>query len=240
MKAILLAAGVGKRFGRETEALPKCLISLGERRGNLMSRYFESFRKLGLKKIVIVCGHKIEKIKEECKRSGQGLDIKLIYNKQYKKGSILSLHSASKELNENCLVMDADVYFPSEALKKLVRSKKKDAFLADTRVKSTGEEQMLMTRNGRLVLISKKIDPKLKIIGESIGFLKLSKKSAFYLKNILKEFVKKGRVNIEHEETYPVLMQKVRIGFENMNGFFWSEIDFKEDLEKILKYTSKN
>ena len=235
MKAIILAAGVGKRFGSKTQILPKCLVPLGRNQGNLLSRYFDCFRKIGLKKITIVCGHLMEKIEAECKRSGQDLDIKLIFNKEYKKGSILSLFSAYKELDEECLIMDADVYFPAEALEKLIHSKHKSAFLADTRVKSSGEEQMLMAKNNRLVMISKKVDPQLKIIGESVGFLKLCKSDAALLKRILKKTVHEGKVNIEHEETYPVLMKKIKIGFEAIGGLFWSEMDFKEDLVVIQR-----
>lgn len=239
MKAIILAAGVGKRFGRQTEIVPKCLIPLGRSKENLLSRYFDSFRNIGLKEVVIICGHKMGKIEAECKRSGKGLNIRLIFNEQYKKGSILSLYCAEKELKEDCLIMDADVYFPDAALKKLIHSKQKSAFLADTKVKSTGEEQMLMAKNGRLISISKKIDPSLTAVGESIGFLKLNKTDALLLRKILKKFVDMGKVNIEHEDTYPVLMQKREIGFENMNGFFWSEMDFKKDLRKILKNLNK-
>lgn len=238
MKAIILAAGVGKRFGDETKTLPKCLIPLGQDSRNLLSLYFDCFRKVGVKKVVIVCGHQMEKIKNECERSGADLEIQFIFNPQYKKGSILSLYCAEKELNEECVIMDADVYFPDEALIKLIHSNHPSAFLVDTRVKSSGEEQMLMTKNGRLASISKKVNPNLEVIGESVGFLKLVKEHARVLREILKDFIAQGKMDVEHEDTYPALMEKYPIGFETMDGFFWSEMDFKEDLELIRKHLS--
>src|SRR3989338_3299123 len=240
MKAIILAAGVGKRFGDETKTLPKCLIPLGQGKKNLLSLYFDCFRNIGVKKVVIVCGHQMEQIKKECEKSGTGLKIQLIFNHEYKKGSILSLYSAQEELNEDCLIMDADVYFPDEALMKLIHSNHRSAFLVDTRVKSSGEEQMLMTKNGRLASISKKVNPNLEVIGESVGFLKLAKEHAGVLRIILKDFVAQGKIDVEHEDTYPALMEKYPIGFETIDGFFWSEMDFKEDLEKIQKHLASS
>lgn len=238
LKAIILAAGVGKRLGKETQTLPKCLIPLGKNRPHLLSRYFHSFREVGLKKVVIVCGHLKEKIIYECLKLGEGLDIKLIFNKDYKKGSILSLHRASKELDSDLLIMDADIYFPTEALKKLIESKKKNAFLADTGVKSSGEEEMLMSKNGRLFAISKRVDPSLKIVGEATGIFKLNKETARALRKILKEFVRKGKINVEYEETYSSLMRKRKIGIVPIGKLFWSEIDFKRDLKHVTRHGS--
>ncbi len=236
MKIIILAAGVGKRFGKTTEKFPKCLISIGKKGDNLLSRTLGILRALGLKDIVIVVGHQKEKIKKECRKIGKGLGIRFVFNKNYRQGSVVSLFIGLKELNEDCLIMDADVYFPKEALKKLVRSKHRTAFLIDRKSKSSGEEMMLMAKNGLPCAIAKKVDPSLKILGESVGFFKVSRDDAAYLKKILSDFVKRGNVNVEYEDTYNVLMKKRKVGFESMGGFFWTEMDFKEDLQKIRKF----
>ncbi|MBI4353553.1 MAG: phosphocholine cytidylyltransferase family protein [Candidatus Omnitrophica bacterium] len=235
MKAVILAAGVGKRFGKRTQTLPKCLIPLGDTGENLLQRAFGSFRKTGLKNVVIVCGHLREKIKEECRKSGKGLRIRFIENPDYRRGSILSLHKASKELSAGVLIMDADVYFPAEALGKLLASPKRSAFLLDAASKSSGEEMMVMAKKGRLVSISKRVDPSLEIVGEATGIVKLAKPDALLLKTILGDFVKEGRVDAEYEEAYARLMRRRKMGYETMDGFFWSEMDFEEDLRKILR-----
>ena len=227
---------MGRRFGEETKKTPKCLIPLGKKGENLLSRYLESFRRLGLEEVVIVCGHKKEKIKAECAKKGAGLKIRFTDNKAYKKGSILSLYSARKELDRDCLVMDADVYFPTTALRRLLDARHKTCFLVDSRVKSTGEEMMLMSKNGRPYAISKKLDPRLKILGEGVGFLKIGREDAVFLQKILIDLVKKRNVNVEYEEAYSVLIKKRRVGFETMAGFFWTEMDFRKDLEKIKRY----
>src|SRR3989344_4821516 len=140
MRVILLAAGVGRRFGRITNALPKCLIPLGRNGRHLLSRYLDSFRTLGLKEIIIVVGHGRQKIIQACHKEGKGLQIRFISNKDYRKGSVLSLYKASGAMNQDCLIMDADVYFPTYALKRLLDSRHKDCFFVDRSSKSTGAE----------------------------------------------------------------------------------------------------
>ncbi len=234
MKVILLAAGRGRRFGRRTAALPKCLIPL--RRGRtLLSRYLDSFRGLGLRDIVVVIGHEKEKIIESCIENGRGLSIRFLHNPHYKKGSIVSLYTARGEMRTDCLIMDADVYFSGGQLRKLLREKR-SAFLLDPRSKSSGEEMILTAKHGKTVHISKKPDPKLRALGEATGFLKLLKKDAMLLARILEKMVRSGKKECEYEESYNELMKTRRLGVEKITGF-WSEMDFEADLKKILKLT---
>lgn len=233
-KVILLAAGRGKRFGKRTSLLPKCLIPIGDSGENLLQRYLRSFKEVGISEVVIVVGHLKEKIKKECRAVNHDLNIKFITNPQYKLGSIVSLFTAYDELNSNILIMDADVYFPTSVLKKLINSKKKSAFLIDPRSKSSGEEMMLMRRTSKPIAIAKKINPSLKVLGEATGILKLETKHALLLREILKDFVLHGNKSVEYEEAYTVLMGQSTLGYEAVGNIFWSEMDFEEDLKKIL------
>lgn len=230
MKVILLAAGRGRRFGRRTQKLPKCLIPIGEGE-NLLSRYLDTFRKLDLRNIVVVVGHEKEKIVHQCVQKSRGLSIKFLVNPDYKKGSIVSLFTASKEFTEDCLVMDADVFFEANALGPLLKSRR-SSFLLDPRSHSTGEEMMVMAKGPRLVRVAKRMDPRLRIIGEAVGFLLLKKKDAQRLGGILKKMIDQGKTDLEYEASYNELMKKSRVGFKKIKGF-WTEMDFEEDLNKI-------
>ena len=251
MKVILLAAGRGRRFGRRTAVTPKCLIPIGPHGENLLSRYLSSFRSLRLRDIVIVIGHEKEKIIRKCatlqrrvpacrtgrrrgRKKNPGLSIRFVTNPDYKKGSIVSLCSAESEMTDDCLVMDADVYFEARALKKLLRARR-TSFLLDPRSKSTGEEMMVMAKDGRLMRVSKKADPKLKVVGEAVGFFKIKKDDARQLAQILRKMVHSGKTGVEYEESYNELMKKVKVGFEKITGF-WTEMDFDKDLKKIKRH----
>jgi phosphatidylglycerophosphate synthase len=68
--------------------------------------------------------------------------------------------------------------------------------------------------------------------GESVGFLKLSREAAGVLGELLEQKVQQGEVEIEHEQVYPELFQRVPVGFERMEGLAWTEIDTPEDLQR--------
>ena len=234
---ILLAAGIGRRFGRRARKLPKCLIPLGSRNEHLLGRYLKSFAELGLSDILIVVGHQARQIMSECrKKADSSLKIRFIRNKEYRKGSILSLHCALNALKRSAVIMDADVYFPTILLKKFISNKKGSTFLADTRSKSHGEEMMLMAKNGRLWSISKKLNPSLEPVGEATGFFMIEKKHLGLFKSVLRRLVRSGHAAAEYEEVYDALLKKIRIGLVPVGKTFWTEMDFEADRGKILKH----
>lgn len=238
MRAIVLAAGRGKRFGRRTRILPKCLIPL--RPGmDLLSRYFDAFRRTGIRDVVVVVGHQQDKIRRACKRFGEGSRIRFVENRDYRKGSVVSLHRAGALLNADVLIMDADVFFPVEFLQKLLRAPARDAFLMDPHSRASGEEMMLQAEGGKIVSISKKTDPRFQILGEATGILKLSRPAALELRKILKDFVRRGDVWVEYEEAYRALMRRRRLKSVKVGKGFWTEMDFESDLKKIRAFLSK-
>src|SRR5258706_104982 len=83
---------------------------------------------------------KASQVVAECRRlAAPSLKIRFISNKTYRKGSILSLGCALPAVKKDAIIMDADVYFPTALLAKLVTAKKGSVFLADIRAKSSGE-----------------------------------------------------------------------------------------------------
>ena len=58
MKAIILAAGVGKRLWPVTQHRPKCLIQLGGR--TLIHRYLEALGRVRVRRTTLVVGYKQE------------------------------------------------------------------------------------------------------------------------------------------------------------------------------------
>ncbi|MDR4505583.1 MAG: phosphocholine cytidylyltransferase family protein [Candidatus Scalindua sp.] len=230
MKVIILAAGVGKRMSSVTGQTPKCLIKIGEK--TLLENYLESFHALGLQEIVIVVGHHKEKIQETIKTKGKSFNIRYIENEQYTKGSILSLWYARNELDEDTLIMDADVLFHKKLLAKLVTSKDQNCFLLDEDFEDSGEEMKLFVAGGRVIGISKQSSYDSELVGEGVGFLKLSQAGGAILKDVLEEFERNGKVNVEYEDALHELLSSCPVGFERVGDLPWIEIDFESDIEK--------
>ena len=114
--------------------------------------------------------------------------------------------------------------------KRLVHSRHPDCFLLDGSAESTGEEQILLVRGGRVLNIVRGGAPGYELAGESVGFLKLSSAPATLLRELLAARVTAGDTAIEHEEVYPELLARVDVRYERIDGTPWTEIDFPADI----------
>ncbi len=227
MTAIILAAGVGRRFGSEMDDRPKGLLQVGDE--SLLGRLVRQLRAAGIGRIVVVTGHRAELVRAAF-ANDPGVEI--LVNPNYRRGAILSLWTARQVLDGPALVMDADVWAPDGLLRRLVHSPHPNCFLLDGRAEPSGEEQMLMVRGERVCDISRRPGEGFDLRGESVGFLKLSGEAAGLLLELMRERVERGDVDREHEEVYPALMARVEIGFERVDDLDWTEIDFPEDLAR--------
>lgn len=231
MKAIVLAAGVGKRLGASARGLPKCLLRVGEE--PLLGRTLRSICRQGIRDIVLVVGYEKESIRAYLNKNfGDSPQIRLRENPDYRRGSILSLWSVRDELNDDLLLMDADVLFPDALLRRLMESSHCNAFLLDPRAAGTGEEMMLMVKGGRVARITRKITPDYDLIGEGVGFMKLSGRDAPLLREAVERLVRRGRMDCDYEEAIDLFLQGATAGFEPVGDLAWTEIDFPEDIER--------
>lgn len=236
MRAILLAAGRGRRLGALAQQGPKCMVIVEGQ--PLLKRTLQGLIVCGVKEIILVVGYQQEKIEaflESEKDLTSKAHIVTVENPDFTQGNILSLWCSAAYFDSDLLIMDADVYFDFALLKHLIESLLKDCFLLDSGFQHTGEEVVLMTRQGRVLDLEKieKLPTGYDLLGETVGFLKLSKENASLLKEILQEMVSAGLTGLEYEQAYRLLVQKIPIGFEEVKNLFWMEIDFEEDLAKL-------
>jgi choline kinase len=161
--------------------------------------------------------------------------LRWVFNPRYREGAILSLWAARDALDGPVLVMDADVLCPPAMLARLVGSPQENCFLLDAAAERTGEEQMLLVRDGRVRGIVRGGAPGYELTGESVGFLRLSGAAARLLRELLAERVAAGETGIEHEEVYPELLARVPVGFERVDDLPWIEVDFPADVERAAR-----
>lgn len=223
--AIILAAGVGRRFGEALSGQPKALLKVeGE---TLLVRLIRQLRLAGVEEIVVVAGFGIEAI-----RDAVDSRVRVLLNPDYERGAILSLYTAREFFGRDLLVMDADVFGPDEMLTRLVDSPQESCFLLDGRAEASGEEQMLHVRGDRVWDIARDPRGEYDLLGESVGFLKVSAAASPKLLELLAARVERGEIDLEHEEVYPEFLEQTPVGFERVDDLAWTEIDFPEDLER--------
>jgi choline kinase len=230
MRAILLAAGRGRRLG---SAEPKSLISIEGR--SLLERHLRAMPEAGITALTVVVGFQKELIAAAIEQLRPALPVELIENPRFVHGSIVSLQVAAHRLLDGAIWMDADVLYPAALLGRLVTSAHDNAVLLDGRSEESGEEMMVGTRGGRVATIARRVGRDWDFAGESVGFAKVGPAGGAVMKRLLDEEVAAGRLDQEYEAAMARAFAEVPFGYERVDDFAWTEIDFEEDVVKARK-----
>ena len=233
MKAVILAAGVGRRLRALTPRRPKCLIEIGGR--SLLSRYFDVLVDLGLTRICLVVGYKHELIREAVASYPSSLDVTFLVNAAFERGSIGSLWVARQVFDDDLVIMDADVLFHPTILSRLLTSSSPNALVMDETVRQRTEECMVAVRQGRVVSLSKRMPSQYDLVGEGVGFLRVARVALPWLLRSVEARVSRGNLDGEYEDALDDFFREIPVGVEKIGGLPWIEIDFPEDVERAQR-----
>jgi choline kinase len=231
MKAIIYAAGRGTRLQSDS---PKILLEFGGR--TLLEWHALRLREAGVREVVLVTGHLREQIAELlpgiCAR--HDVAVREIVNPRFHEGSLLSLKVSLPEIedsSESLLLMDADVFYPTGMLDRLVGSPHGTALLLDREFSTDDDDPMLVpVKNGRPIDFRKQWSGDAEFVGESIGFFKIAP-ADFPL--LIKETQLRSRgssCTASYEDVLRTLVLARRFGYEDVTGLRWIEIDFPADV----------
>ena len=234
MRAVLLAAGRGRRMGSDE---PKSLIQIDGK--SLLERHLANMPEAGITELTIVVGFQKEMIAAAVDRARPSIPVELIDNPRFVHGSIVSLQVAADRLLEGALWMDADVLYPAALLRRLVASKHDNCVLLDGRSEESGEEMMVGVRDERVVTIARRVGEGWHFRGESVGFAKVGPAGGRVMKRLLDEEVAAGRLDQEYEAAMAKAFGEIPFGYERVDDFAWTEIDFEEDVVKARKLYSR-
>lgn len=233
MKAILLAAGRGRRL--ESDA-PKCLLEIAGK--TLLERHLENLAAAGVTDLTIVVGYEQAQIREFIGKRTWPMPVSFVENARFVRGSIVSLGVAIDRLVEHGGIwMDADVLYPAELMRRLVESKHPNCVLLDSSSEETGEEMMLGVRDGRVLRVARRVSPEAPwdLVGEAVGFAKVGPEGAAEMKRILDQEIAADRLDQEYEAAMNLCFAAQPWGFELVSDLAWTEIDFREDVEKATR-----
>jgi len=236
MKAIILAAGVGRRLGKDGEIQPKCLLGFNGK--SLLERHLDYLRHCQIDTVAIAVGYQAEMIQDEIKRVGAQAWITTVYNPDYTQGSLISLWTLREHLaaGEDVLLMDADVLYDRRIIERLVKTDIPNCFLLDRDFEPGDEPVKLCVHNGHLVEFCKQVASDLvyDFSGESVGFFRFDGAIAHRLAACTERYVAEGRYEEPYEEAIRDLLLETPevFGYEDITGFPWIEIDFPEDIQR--------
>lgn len=231
MRAVLLAAGRGKRLGRSS---PKVLVEIAGK--TLLERHLANMTEAGVTALTIVVGFEQSQIRDALSRHHAPFPIDVIENPDYLRGSILSLLTAVRagHLTDGGIWMDADVLYPAELLRRLVRSRHENCLLIDPTSEENGEEMMVGFYRDRANKIARRVGPNWEVAGETVGFAKAGPEAMRVMRRILEDEAAAGRVDQEYEAAMDKAFAEVAFGYERIDDLAWTEIDFPSDIDKAL------
>jgi choline kinase len=231
VNAIILAAGVARRLAPITDKTHKALLPVGGR--PLLLRMLGALSDSGIREAVIVIGHCGDQVRAAAGARLGRMGIRYVENPDYAKGSVLSLYAARAHLAEPVLVMDADVLFPREFLRRLLAVPAPSALLLDKGFADTGEEVKLYTRGDRVIALGKKTLPEAwESVGEGVGFFKCGAAAGPEFVRAMEHVIATGDGLNEYEDALHILLQRTHVGWVDVTGLPWTEIDFAEDLQR--------
>lgn len=231
MKAMLLAAGLGRRLGVDK---PKCLLEFSGQ--SLLQRHLEILVGLGIEEVIIGVGYRAEDIEKALATFDVRSRVRRVYNPDFARGSILTLWALRESLRagDDILLMDADVLYDSRLMARLLESRHRNCFLLDRDFEAGEEPVKLCVRGGCLVEFRKRVNVACDYCGESVGFFRLSGDMAGKLIKAASHYIDALQLYQPYEEALRdvLLAEPESFGFEDITGLPWIEIDFAQDVER--------
>ncbi len=235
MRALILAAGVGRRLGPRAETDPKVLLRFDGR--SLLERHLQLLHAGGVDEVVLGVGFEAGRVTAELDRLSLdgAMRISTVFNPDYARGSVVTIWSLRDALSAggDVLVMDGDVLYDRRMLKRLLSTHHRNCFLLDRDVEPGEEPMKLAMKDGVPVDFRKTLERPHDFYGESVGFFRLDQSAARDLAGAAKVLIDAGRDGEYFEEALrDVLLASLpgRFGVEDVTGLPWIEIDFPEDV----------
>lgn len=228
MNAVILAAGMGRRFQPEPLAYPKCLLEIGGK--SLLERSIENLSWLGVDGVTVVAGYRAELIERAVERLATELPISVRYNPNYEGGSAGSVLCAADVFEtQTTLMLDADVLYDRRILERMLACKDENAILVDCGIQTTALEYWLTGDRLRLTGTYKGIRNEA-AIGVYWGLHKFSADAG-------KAYVRLARPAVgadagtEYWYVVPRLLEEAVFGYVDLDGLIFFEIDTLHEME---------
>jgi choline kinase len=233
MKAIIMVAGIGSRLTKKVKHLPKCLLAFGGE--TILARNVRLLKSNGIKDIIVVAGYRAGLVQEEI-----GESVNFIMNPFFRvTNSLASLWFVLNyfDLYDDLIVFNGDVVYEEGILHKALEAKNSPTMLIDTSVIENADYR-LKIQNDYIINQGKELSNE-ETSGEYVGIAKLGKDFVPIYLSRVKDFVEKQeKYNMWWEEALFAIRDefKMKIYVADVNGLFWAEADYVEDIERIEKW----
>jgi 2-aminoethylphosphonate-pyruvate transaminase len=224
--AVIMAAGLGTRFGKYTELIPKGFVEYKSKA--MVVRSIETLIECGIEKIIIGTGWQKESYEALMEKYPQ---ITCVHSPRFAEtNSMYTLYNCREAIGgDDFLLLESDLVFEKKAIQSLIDTPFESAMLITPVFKF--QDQYYVQMNEKYELINCSTDKnKIEPSGELVGIHKLS--SSFY-KIVVDEYEKivdeKPKLGYEFQ-LLDVSQRITPMNVLKLEDLQWYEIDDEQDL----------
>lgn len=234
MIGIVIAAGYGTRLRPHTESIPKSLIEL-EHGISIIDYIMKVMGEVGIVEVYIATRGDLKDIFSTKVSSSRIVVVDVIPGD----GNLWTLYQAIEKLKEmgiedDIIVSMSDHVYESSILKNLIKASTRDRdrvlLCLDRSVR--GEEAVeglkVIIDGSAVVLAGKDIPP---LTGIDTGLFYIPKKLFIEISNVVKEYGRSATLS----NFINILARRGLVGFVDVTGLRWIDVDSVEDLAKARK-----
>lgn len=238
--AVVMAAGMGTRFGHNTDYIPKGFIECGGI--SMIERSIKTLIESGIEHIIIGTGYHREKYESLVKRYSQ---IECVFSPRYADtNSMYTLFNCREAIgDDDFLLLESDLIYEKRAITSLIDNPEQTIMLITPATKFQDQYYVAYDETLQLTMCSTdktQLDAK----GELVGIHKLS--NTFFKAMCLDYSTKVGehtRLGYEYE-LLSMAQNGSRVYVQNIEGLHWYEIDDSSDLsyaeKEVIPYLNQS
>lgn len=239
-KAIVLAAGQGKRLSPLTDNLPKCLIDLSGR--TVLSWQLAHLHAIGLTEVVVVTGFNSHAVEAEVARTPlPGMTVRCLYNPFYTvSDNLATCWLVREELAGGALILNGDTIWEPEIGRRLLAAPAADITVTvDRKARYDSDDMKVLTRGDELLAIGKTIT---EYDAESIGFLRFSPEGARRFITVIDQILRDPAEGLKRwylSVINQIAQEQGGVAVQSIEGLEWAEMDFPHDLQPNRELTAR-
>lgn len=233
MKAIILNSGMGTRLGKLTENSPKSLIDIGNNE-TIFSKAIKTLVNYDINDFIITTGYLDEVLREYASKTFPEVNFTFVHNPVYDSTNyIKSIDYVNDNFEEDILLLHGDLVFDKEVVEKILENNE-SCMVVNSQEKIPEKDFKAKVIDGYVQKVSV----------DYFGSDAIACQPLYKLKSIdwkewkkrIRNFCNDNNTNVYAEEALnELLTNTIKIKAIDVNGYYCSEIDTIEDLNKYKK-----
>ena len=248
MKALILAAGYGRRLQPLTNEIPKCMVEINGT--PLLMNALQSLSAIDVTEIGIVVGHKAEYIKSKIGNffGEKRIPIHFFENSKYlETNNIYSLYKAIDFCDDEMMLLEADLFYNAKLLSELTKSDADCTILVSKFNKDRMDGTIVRSDDDSAVtelVLGKWQDEKFdySTANKTVNLYKFSKQFMQKYIQLIKWYVENVGTDSYYEKLLGsmIYLRDFDIKMVSVSENAWYEIDDIDDLNFVKSIFEKN